>query len=206
MYICNYCGRYLKKHYDNCPACGANTFKKVQSISEMVIDKPPEGGYKVNLDNLKLEQNNSNFEIIILISIIIISSLLCLPYFLFDFIFLFFIVITILIGVVSGSFIILTFSKEKKESKKEIERIRKLAKNGILIKNLKYRVRPVAGNVPGYTTAFTIQVSYEIKDGKEECFESEVKYLSALGREDGTVDLLIDPNDYSNYFIDFEIY
>jgi hypothetical protein len=45
-----------------------------------------------------------------------------------------------------------------------------------------------------------------VEKGKTKCFESEPKYLTALGRDDGTVDLLLDPNDYNNYFIDFEIY
>ena len=42
--------------------------------------------------------------------------------------------------------------------------------------------------------------------GKTLSLVSESKYLTTLGREDGLVDLLIDPDDYSNYFIDFEIY
>ena len=81
-----------------------------------------------------------------------------------------------------------------------------LSKNGVLIKNLKYEIKPVKGSINGRKTVYTIRVIYEMEKGKTKCFDSEPKYLSALGRDDGTVDLLFDPKDPNNYFIDFEIY
>ena len=71
---------------------------------------------------------------------------------------------------------------------------------------MKYKVVPVKGAIQGDKTTYKVQVIYEIEKGKTKCFESEPKYLTALGRDDGTVDLLVDPDDYSNYFVDFEIY
>ncbi len=91
-------------------------------------------------------------------------------------------------------------------SNKKMDRVKYLAENGMLIKNLKYTIKPVNKNETGPTATYKIQVIYEIEKGKTMCFESEPKYLTALARDDGTVDLLIDPNDYTNYFIDFEIY
>ena len=76
----------------------------------------------------------------------------------------------------------------------------------MLIKNLNYTIKPLDNQLKGPNTVYVIQVIYEIEKGKTKCFISEPKYLTALGRDDGTVDLLVDPNDYTNYFIDFEIY
>lgn len=58
MYVCTYCGRHLKKKYDNCPACGAVELEHIQNIGEEIIRTPPDGGYKVNLKNYKHERKN----------------------------------------------------------------------------------------------------------------------------------------------------
>lgn len=47
---------------------------------------------------------------------------------------------------------------------------------------------------------------YELDNGTKIPLTSEGKYDGRLSREDGTVDLLINPTDHTNYFIDFEIY
>lgn len=118
----------------------------------------------------------------------------------------------IFIGGFLSAFITTIFKifKESKDiiqsSNKKMDRVKYLAENGMLIKNLKYTIKPVKKNETGPMATYKIQVIYEIEKGKTMCFESEPKYLTALGRDDGTVDLLIDPNDYTNYFIDFEIY
>lgn len=51
-----------------------------------------------------------------------------------------------------------------------------------------------------------MQVEYENASGQIIPLKSEAKYNNVLSDKDGTVDLLIDPNDYSNFFIDIEIY
>lgn len=81
----------------------------------------------------------------------------------------------------------------------------KLAETGTLIKNLPYKVKPT-GTVINGNSIYCIEVIYELKNGTKIPFRSEGKYDGQLSRGDGTVDLLIDPNDHSNYFIDFEIY
>ena len=76
----------------------------------------------------------------------------------------------------------------------------------MLVKNLKYEIEPIDKKINDNQTVYIIKVTYEFEKGKTKCFKSEPKYLTALGSADGTVDLLIDPNDSDNYFIDFEIY
>ena len=217
MYICEYCGRYLKKKYEKCPACGSKTFKKVQNIGEVVIKTPPKDGYKVNLTNLKHERKGHRPGTIIGLWVILFGIVFCTGFVLTG-------ISIVKDGLVTGyifiGFAIFAFiailkvaleffgvaGKIIKGSNKNINKVKQLAKNGILIKNLKYKVVPVKGAIQGDKTTYKVQVIYEIEKGKTKCFESEPKYLTALGRDDGTVDLLVDPNDYSNYFVDFEIY
>ena len=215
MFICEYCGRHLKKKYDNCPACGGTNFKKVQNIGEVRITEPPKDGYQVNLINFKEEKKSHWGSTFLLLWTLVFaySFLLGIVSFFKAFDGLEAIIIpAIFIGVACISIIpiIKLFFKNSKQiistSNKDIKRIKYLSKNGMLIKNLKYKIKPVKNQIQGNKTIYRIQVIYEIEKGKTMNFESEPKYLTALGRDDGTVDLLIDPNDYSNYFIDFEIY
>lgn len=217
MYICEYCGRYLKKKYDKCPACGSTSFKKVQSIGEVVIKEPPKDGYKVNLKNFKYERKAHRPSTIAGLWVLVFGLVFCsafayvglttvdeesrwIGYIFVGFaIFAFIAIIGMAAaffgaskGIISGS-------------NKDIDKVKYLAQHGMLIKNLKYKIKP-DGIAQGDKTVYRIQVIYEIEKGKTKCFESEPKYLTALGRDDGTVDLLVDPNDYSNYFLDFEIY
>ena len=53
---------------------------------------------------------------------------------------------------------------------------------------------------------YCIQVEYENASGQKIPLKSESKYDNKISNKNGTADLLIDPNDYSNYFIDIEIY
>ncbi len=218
MYICEYCGRYLKKKYDKCPACGSTAFKKVQNIGEVVIKEPPKDGYKVNLKNFKYEKKGHRPGTIIGLWVLGFGLVFCSIFAYvglkasdentrwFGYIFVAFAVFAF-ISILKTAF---TFFRESKKiiqgSNKDINKVKYLAKNGMLVKNLKYQIKPVKGMIQGDKTIYKIQVIYEIEKGKTKCFESEPKYLTALGRDDGTVDLLVDPNDYSNYFVDFEIY
>ena len=95
--------------------------------------------------------------------------------------------------------------KSKKKAKNNIERVNKLAKTGVLIKNIPYDLKPT-GTIINGEKIYYIQVLYESKSGKKIPLNSEPKYNTIMGDKDGTADLLIDPNDISNYYIDFEIY
>ncbi len=215
MYRCEYCNRYLKKKYDKCPACGSTTFKKMQNYDEMVIKTPPKDGYILNLENYKLERKDHKVGMMIGFYILGFILLFCIPFILipllggFDLISLVFVIFGLLFLIEGFSVSKMFFNKSKEirnKADKSIDKVEELSKHGMLIKNLKYTIKPVDKKINGQKTIYKIRVIYEIEKGRTMCFDSEPKYLSALGRDDGTVDLLIDPNDYSNYFIDFEIY
>ena len=57
MLVCSYCGRNFKNEYEVCPGCGSHTFKKISSINEMVIKKPPEGGYTIKTTSYEKSKN-----------------------------------------------------------------------------------------------------------------------------------------------------
>lgn len=215
MYKCEYCNRYLKEKHDKCPACGSTSFKKVQNYEELVIKTPPKDGYKVNLKNFEYEKKGNKPALYIGIFILIFVIIFSVNFALFpleangkfDFFvlpFILFAIFALIAGISTSSVFFKTARGVTKKSKNEIHKINKLAKNGILIKNLKYELKPKTIN--GSKTVYQIKIIYEIEKGKTKCFLSEPKYLTALGRDNGTVDLLIDPDDYNNYFIDFEIY
>ena len=222
MYRCEYCNRYLKNKYDKCPGCGSNKLKRMQNYNEERIMKVPKGGYIVNLKNYEHYRNKHRIYIFLgVLGVIVLfyfGSLFLRPFFIdFDLIsvdtlllipFAIFILFFIR-GILKETNVLGFINKEKKTEsniERDINRIKHLSEHGMLIKNLKYTIRPATRYIDGAKTIYKIVVTYEIEDGKTMDFESEPKLLTALGRDDGTVDLLIDPDDYSNYFIDFEIY
>jgi len=212
MYQCNYCKRFLKEKYNNCPGCGSNSFSKVVSFTEKVIKTPPVGGYKVNLKNYTYEKRNSiipkgigifmiSFVFIFIfffLSDVIDAGWFAIPFVLFS--------IIALISVFKESSIFFKLAnKNDKNVNNNVDRMKYLSLNGILIKNLPYQLEKCKEYNYG-KPIYRIKVLYEIEKGRTLSLKSEPKYLTSLGRENGLVDLLIDPNDYSNYYIDFEIY
>lgn len=212
MYKCEYCNRHLKKKYDKCPACGSTSFKKIQNYGEEIIKTPPADGYILNLKNYSVEKNQ---EKALILALTFIMFVMITPLMIFLFVDLFIEnstfpkivnILTISVFLIGIVRIIIGTYKMMPKSKVDFDKLKILSKNGILIKNLKYKIKAAEKETKGKKTVYRIQIIYEIEKGKTKCFESEPKYLGALGRDDGTADLLVDPNDYSNYFIDFEIY
>ena len=216
MHICNYCGRVLKHDYEKCPGCGGSSFKNKAYLGEEIIKTPPKDGYKVNLINFKYEKKFHWVYLVVgAFMFVFISFFMAgfispvlgddVPIF-FTYVFIAFAVFAFLSIMKAIIDFIGKSNKIRTKSNNDIKKAEYLSKNGMLIKNLKYEVKPVVKNIDANQTVYIIQVIYEIEKGKTNCFKSEPKYLTALGRDDGTVDLLIDPNNYDNYFIDFEIY
>ena len=93
-----------------------------------------------------------------------------------------------------------------KQAKNDLKRIKKLSTKGILVKSLDYDIVDT-GSYVGDRHYKCIKVVYKNSNGVEIPLFSETKYdLLSNKKEYETVDLLIDPDDYSNYFIDYEIY
>ena len=74
----------------------------------------------------------------------------------------------------------------------------------MLIKNLDYELITIGASVlePDYK----IRVFYKNQSGIKVPFVSNIKYKTALTGSSGTADLLVNPNDYSEFYIDFEIF
>ena len=210
MLKCNYCGRIFKKAHQVCPGCGASSFTEYQYKHDFIIETPPEGGYKIDYDNFKKKKNLYRIFFWVGIAVIIIFLLPEIP-FLFAMSFfeltfsLVFSAAFIIIPLIVAIPFILIGRNGIKDVDKQIEKLKKLSKTGILIKNLKYEVVST-GTVINGRKIYAIKVNYTTKSGVKIPLTSEEKHDGQLSREDGTVDLLIDPNDHSNYYIDFEIY
>lgn len=210
MLKCDYCGRHFKNELETCPACGSSSFKHVTYFKGDRITEVPKDGYHVTKPKIGLA-----YWLLLLLgiiflvfplsitSIVTIVGLIAAPaeekmFFLtpllFDLPFLF--VAILLLGI---SIYV------KKQHKALIKKIDYLKQHGTLIKGLDYKVKNSNIEVNGNNVPILV-VTYESKSGKTMSLESEPKYNGILNNEDGTVDLLIDENDYSNYYIDFEIY
>ena len=212
MYICNHCKRNFKEKYESCPGCGGVSFSEKAYLGSTIIETPPEGGYKLDLSNFEKEKKRVKR----------VARFIAL----FGFIWLFLSAPFVFIGIVSfgAGDIISLFSSidllfvlaiflgciyykfsSLKRINKEIARIQQLAKYGLLVKELPYKLENDGTQVMGKYLHYFIEVTYENANGSKIPLTSEIKHNINEKRFD-TVDLLIDPDDYSNYYIDYEIY
>lgn len=91
-----------------------------------------------------------------------------------------------------------------KNSIKKSKLVNNLANNGILVKGIPYTT--VDSNF--YVNDVPIKqflIKYTFPDGKTREFKSEPVFDQVLQDYDGKCDLLYDPNNYDNYFIELEI-
>jgi len=193
MHICNYCKRVLKEDYETCPGCGSSDFSNKSFLGEIVIKEVPKGGYKPNLNEYKKRSYFSSF--------LILLSLLF--YFFLQYYFYPLIFSPLLAGLV---FIIPSIIYKYKIQKK-INKIKRLSKIGILVKAIPYNIVKIKRDYSNNNVPKCIEVIYDNSAGIGIPLYSDVKYdIDEKYRKYKTVDLLIDPNDYSNYYIDYEIY
>ena len=216
MLVCNYCGRNLKNDYNTCPGCGSTFFQRISDFGEKVIKKPPEGGYIINVDNYEKSKKFANIFMWIGWGSLIFIIMFDLPFLLGgilvgqeDIIFgltfsITSLAVTIPFVIVSIIFIFISKSMKNK-AQENILRVKKLAMEGFLVKNMPYKLVS-SGTVINNQPIYCIQVEYENPSGQKISLQSEPRYNNKLSDKNGTVDLLIDPNDYSNYYIDLEIY
>lgn len=87
---------------------------------------------------------------------------------------------------------------------KKIKRMKHLAMHGTLIKNLPYTMERTNVNVNG-NNLLAIAVNYTLPSGSVIHLVGDPRYDRQQADSDGLVDLLIDPNDPNNYYIDFNI-
>ena len=219
MYICKYCSRHYKEKYEVCPNCGGKSFRETAYLGGEVIYTPPREGYTINYKNFekKLKSVKNIKYIGLAIALVFISF--SLPFVLLslifsdtesqsimlDFKFLFFLddfLIALTIFIIS--FVI--SKKKERKVKEDIEKVKKLSKFGILVKGIPFELISDGSMILGKPYRFYIKVTYENASGVKIPLVSSLTYNTSNIQDKKTVDLLIDPNDYSNFYIDYEIY
>lgn len=220
MYICNYCKRNFKEKFEICPACGGKSFSEKAYLGEVIIKTPPEGGYTVSNKTFKTRLKHIKNVTLVWIIISIVFCVFLAPFVLSTIIFsLFsiqenqsffnldvaFLIIPSLIPIALFASAIIYNIRSKQKIKQDKEKIKYLANHGILVKCLPYELVSDGSHIMGNPLYFFIKVTYENSNGVKIPLLSEKKYDAKEEKKD-TVDLLIDPNNYSNYYIDYEIY
>ena len=210
MEKCSYCGSIYNKHYETCPACGANSFISEITEEGLMMDTPPQDGYHLKLEDLRYLGNDTQIITWLGIILVILGPLINIPVMIIIksnggvsdtpisyIVFTFFMLILILIG--TG--VVIYDNNRRNIRKIKLEKLKALSKKGRLIKNLPYEI--VSSSYEG---AFNLRVNYFDPEGKLHTLESLPKTgLDPEEITDKRVDLLVDPNDYTNYYIDFEI-
>ena len=102
-----------------------------------------------------------------------------------------------------GILIAITGVKEILNYRREMKRFDYLERNGKLVRGLKYTV--IVTRKTSKRKILNVAVDYELESGSFVKLVANWRYyfLANKGRVD--VDLLIDPNDLNNYYIDFDI-
>ena len=85
-----------------------------------------------------------------------------------------------------------------------LKKAKELANNGKLIKNMPYRLEGSNTYINGRNVQ-KIVVDYIMPNGTIKTCVGDPRYDLKTGDEDGLVDLLIDPNNPDNYYLDFDI-
>ena len=90
------------------------------------------------------------------------------------------------------------------KNKKAYKKAKYLAANGKLIKGLPYSLEGTNTYINGQQVQKLV-VDYEAPNGLTVHLVGNSRYDMKTSDDDGLVDLLIDPNDLNNYYIDFDI-
>ena len=217
MQVCNYCGRNLKQHYEICPGCGSNSFTEKRDLGDSyVIETPPTGGYKLDTESLKGQAKLAKFFKYFGIAFLVFEAFSMIPFVavpfftsgidtMFSVTWIGFLLAFIPCFSIVPIIFILISSNMIKKNKQDVARLEELAKTGILIKNIPYQTVPSNYAVNGQQI-MAIQLKYETPDGKILNLRSNPKFDNKVFDTDGKADLLIDPKDHTNYYIDIEIY
>lgn len=209
MLKCNYCGRLFKKSVESCPGCGASQFIEVESVNNVVISNPPEGGYTMDLSISAKDKIvmviGGIFYLVGLYFITQIFLALFIALFEFEFTWMPFLSFAILIELFQGISCLLFGHFLVKNIIVNSKKRKYLKYNGVLVKNMPYYIVNT-GSVVNGVPIYAVKVVYKDSKGIEIPLVSKREYKGHGMDKDGGVDLLIDPNDYTNYYIDFEIY
>ena len=109
----------------------------------------------------------------------------------------------ILFGSIGGLIAVIGI-KKMINAHKRVKIVKYLNQNGQLIKNLPYYMEDTGVSVNDRRIQRPV-VDYRLPSGSVIQLRGDGRYDHKYRDADGFVDLLIDPNDFNNYFIDFEI-
>lgn len=109
-----------------------------------------------------------------------------------------------LIGVAIGVLFIVVAIINMVKVNKRVNKIKELNNRGKLVKNLPYRLEP-SGIIVNDVEIQRPVVDYTLPSGSTVTLYGDPRMDKKMADADGMVDIVIDENDISNYFIDFEI-
>jgi len=206
MRVCKYCGRHLTQNYLYCPGCGSQSFEEIKGTETYVVEKPPAEGYKIDTSyyDRQIEDNKGTS----ILGEVILTIFFILGFFAFGFEMVF----EFLFFIFSGVITTVSSDRRIRKARDAIVNLHFLSRNGLLIKNLPYNIekyypaKDSSGKNRSATIQYKISVDYKDKEGKVHHLVSEPKREYRLHDVDGRADLLIDPNDISNYYIDVDIH
>ena len=203
MRICNYCGRGFRKDIESCPGCGSNSFTEHPNRGEYVITTPPKRGYSIR--TTYYTQNLLMVTLLVILDFFVALSftravvdevihygfITAINDLIANWFILLFIIIPILL-IVWGL-------GKMNELNEKIAKLRIISFNGVLVKHLPYTLEQISEK------QYLIKIEYETPSGQMINLVSEPKGDDFIHDADGKADLLIDPNDYSNFFIEVNI-
>lgn len=85
-----------------------------------------------------------------------------------------------------------------------IDIVKHLNQSGQLYKNLPYKLMPSGSSINGREVMYPV-AKFKLPSGEEIELKGDARFDYVDRDVDGYIDLVIDPNDYSKYFLDFNI-
>lgn len=87
---------------------------------------------------------------------------------------------------------------------KRMQLVKRLNQCGKLYKNIPYTLKPSGMSVNGVEIMKPV-VEFKLPNGQLVTLSGDARHDRVHGDEDGYIDLVIDPDNYNNYFLDYNI-
>lgn len=201
MLVCKDCGRYLNYLYDKCPGCGSTNLTHEETKYSFLVEKTPKEGYLLAKELIDFEFDNpkeikkgmikATFLILLFIGVVI---------------FVFFQInnpddrLTIIVPFIIGMAVVFGFfALILKALPTYKNQIVKLYKNGVLYKNVPYKLEK------GIGMAYIV-VYIDINGEKNRKFRQLVNTNAQMIEDEGYIDLLVNPKDPLIFFMAEDIY
>ena len=200
MLVCKDCGRYLINQYDKCPGCNSTNLSHEETRYSFLVEKTPEEGYLLAKELIEFNIINPDDKrkkilvavfFLILLLVVVIFVMLSIDY-PEDRLAVF----PLLIGMAVVFGLIALIVKVTPTYKNQIV---KLYKNGVLYKNVPYKLEK------GIDMAYIV-VYIDINGEKNRKFRQPVNTNAQMIADEGYIDLLVNPKDPLIFFMAEDIY